>query len=82
MLSLFPMTSRVEITDAFKLTNPIFAELAEATNAAKYKYMMLDNINYANVTDGFKLLYPELVFNKITAEEMAQKLSELALKNK
>jgi len=81
IMNNIPLSPRVEITEEFKAKNPIFVELIEVSKDVKYKYMNLDTINYANVTDAFKTLYPELVFNRITPEEMAKKLSEIASKN-
>lgn len=76
-----PLSPKVIITDEFRQKNPIMAELIDALKGAKYNYLLLDSINYGNVTDSFKTLYPELIYNKITPAEMAKKLSEIAGKN-
>lgn len=81
IMNNIPLSPKVKITDEFKAKNPIYVELIELSKNVKYKYMNLDTINYANVTDAFKTLYPELVFNKLTPEGMAKKLSEIADKN-
>ena len=75
-----PLTARVKISDDYKAKNPLASQLIEMTAAAKYKYSYLDDVANSNVIEAFKTLYPELVYNKITAEQMAKKLSDLAAK--
>jgi raffinose/stachyose/melibiose transport system substrate-binding protein len=80
--SVMPLTNLVKITDDFKQKNPLFAETIDLGLNAKNKYASFDVINYGNITDVWKTLYPELVFNKSTAEQIAKKLSDVAAKNK
>ena len=81
ILKFIPMSPTVEISDEFKADNRLFVELIEARRAAENSYLMFDLINHANVTDAFSTLYPELIFDKITAEEMAAELTKIAEKN-
>ncbi|MGI6084732.1 MAG: ABC transporter substrate-binding protein [Acetivibrionales bacterium] len=82
MNSVTPLTENVAPSEEFKEKFPLFMEINDFAGKAKYNYKFFDTINYANVTDAWKTLYPELVFNKATAEEVAKKLSEVAAKNK
>jgi len=79
---IFPLTDKVPISEELKQTNPLVAETASVGLKAKYNYMFFDVISQANVIDTFAKLYPELAFEKITAEEMVVKLTEAAAKNK
>jgi raffinose/stachyose/melibiose transport system substrate-binding protein len=79
---IMPLTDKVKITDEFKVKNPLVVETIEAGLKAKNKYQFFDIISYANVIDTFSKVYPELAYNKVTAEQMAKKLSDAAAKNK
>ena len=80
--SVPPLSSTVTVSDEFKQKNPLLAELINANSQAKLRYKNLDTIDYANVTDTFANIYPALTMNKLTAEQVAKKLSEAAEKNK
>lgn len=80
--STMPLTANVKPSDEFKQKNPLFMASVELGGQAKSKFANLDSINFANVTDAWKTFYPELNFNKATAEEIAKKLSAIAEKNK
>lgn len=80
--SVPPLSPTVTVSDEFKQKNPVLAELINANSQAKLRYKNLDTIDYANVTDTFANLYPALAMNKLTAEQVAKKLSEAAEKNK
>lgn len=80
--STMPLTVNVKPSDEFKQKNPLFMANVELGGQAKNKFANLDALNFANVTEAWKTLYPELNFNKATAEEMAKKLSTIAEKNK
>ncbi|PYG88247.1 raffinose/stachyose/melibiose transport system substrate-binding protein [Ruminiclostridium sufflavum DSM 19573] len=79
--SVIPLSPTVNISDEFKEKNPILAELINANSSIKYRYLEMDNIDYANVTDAFANLYPALAMNKMTAEQVVQQLNETAAKN-
>jgi raffinose/stachyose/melibiose transport system substrate-binding protein len=74
----FPLSPKVKVTDAIKKSNPLFADLLETSSKAKYRYVFFDEINYPVLLDQFSQLYPALAMGKITAEEMAKKLDEVA----
>lgn len=80
--NVLPVSDKVQPSDQFKQKYPLFVETINVGNSAKIKYQYFDNIVYTNVTDAWKNLYPELAFNKMTAEQFAKKLSETASKNK
>lgn len=82
MNSVTPLTENVQPSEEFKQKYPLFIEINDFAGKAKYNYKFFDTINYANVTDSWKTVYPELVFNKATAEDVAKKLGEIASKNK
>jgi raffinose/stachyose/melibiose transport system substrate-binding protein len=81
LISLPPLSPKVKITDEFKQKNPVLAELVAANLQVKYRYKFFDNIDYANVTSEFANLFPALALNKMTAEQVAKNLSDLASKN-
>ena len=81
MVGFFP-SAKVEIPEAFKASNPIFADYVDESNAATTKFLYFDIQSYPSVVDAFGQLYPELANGNITAEEMAAKLDEAAAKNK
>ncbi len=80
--NVLPVSDKVQPSEEFKQKYPLFVETIEVGNSAKLKYQYFDTLVFPNVTDAWKNLYPELVFNKITAEEMAKKLTDIAAKNK
>ncbi|MZQ81108.1 extracellular solute-binding protein [Paenibacillus sp. 5J-6] len=80
--STMPLTVNVKPSDEFKQKNPLFMANVELGGQAKNKFANLDSLNFANVTEAWKTLYPELNFNKATAEEIAKKLSTTGEKNK
>ncbi|BFT70676.1 ABC transporter substrate-binding protein [Paenibacillus sp. P36] len=80
--STMPLTVNVKPSDEFKQKNPLFMANVELGGQAKNKFANLDALNFANVTEAWKTLYPELNFNKATAEEIAKRLSNTAEKNK
>jgi raffinose/stachyose/melibiose transport system substrate-binding protein len=80
--NVLPVSDKVQPSDAFKQKYPLFVETINVGNSAKVKYQYFDTIVFPNVTDAWKNLYPELVFNKATAEEVAKELTETAAKNK
>lgn len=80
--NVLPVSDKVQPSDAFKQKYPLFVETIDVGNKATVKYQYFDTIVFPNVTDAWRNLYPELAFNKVTAEQMAKKLTETALKNK
>ncbi len=80
--NVLPVSDQVQPSDEFQQKYPLFVETIDVGNNAKVKYQYFDNIVYPNVTDAWKSFYPELAFNKLTAEQFAKKLTETASKNK
>lgn len=80
--NVMPVSDKVQPSDVFKQKYPLFVETIAVSNKAKVFYQFFDAIVFANITDAWKTLYPELVFNKSTPEQMAKKLTEIAAKNK
>lgn len=76
-----PLSPNVVPSEEFKQKNPIYMELLDASKVIKYKYDYMDNLFQPNVVDAFQNLYPLLIYNKLTPEEMAKRLTELAGKN-
>lgn len=77
-----PISDKVVPSDAFKQKYPLFVETIDVGNNSKINYQIFDSLVHPNVTDAWKSLYPELSFNKATAEEMAKKLTDTSAKNK
>ena len=48
----------------------------------KWTYKTMNKLAYENLTyDGFSNLYPELIYDRITPEEMVLKMNEISEKN-
>ncbi len=73
---VLPLTENVEITDAYKAENPLLAELLEISGDAKYTFGNIDNQAYSSVVDEFAIRYPELAYDEITPEQMADYLTK------
>lgn len=80
--NVLPVSDKVQPSEEFKQKYPVFVETIDVGNSAKVKYQYFDTIVFPNVTDTWKNLYPELAFDKLTAEQFAKKLTEVAAKNK
>ncbi|WP_217593550.1 extracellular solute-binding protein [Cohnella sp. GbtcB17] len=80
--NVVPVSDQVQPSEELKQKYPLLVESIAVGNQSQVHYGSLDSIVYPNVTDAWKLLYPELVFGKSTAEEIAKKLSDIAAKNK
>ncbi len=77
-----PTGPKVEISDAYRQANPLVAQLVDLISQAKWTYKTMNKLAYENLTyDGFSTLYPELIYDKITADEMAQEMTAISLKN-
>lgn len=74
-----PLTDQIELSEEFKKEKPLVVEHIELGGQAKYTFKTLDVTAYPIVIDCFAKLYPELVYDEITPEEFAQKLTEAAL---
>lgn len=83
VLGNYPDNPLVQFTDEQKAQARLFIESVDVTNSAKTHIKQnYQAAWFTNVTDAFTTLYPELIFDKITPEQLAQKLTELAQKNK
>ncbi len=78
--NVMPVSDKVQPSDAFKQKYPLFVETIDAGTKSKVTYQLFDTIVFTNVTDAWKTVYPELNFNKVTAEQVAKKLTETAAK--
>jgi fucose transport system substrate-binding protein len=79
--SVIPASPLVPITEEFSAENELFSQLIELIPQADYSFRTFDTISYASVIDAFGVNYPEMVFDSITPEEMAKKLTLAAQKN-
>ncbi len=80
--NMLPASPMLVISAEFKKNNPLFSELIEKSGTTVMQYQTFDQTAYASVVDAFGVYYPEMVFDSITPEEMAKKLTEAALKSK
>lgn len=80
--NVMPVSDKVQPSDAFKQKYPLFVETIDVGTKSKVTYQLFDTIVFTNVTDAWKTVYPELTFNKVTAEQVAKKLTETAAKYK
>ena len=79
--NVVPVSDQVKPSNELKQKYPLLVESINVGNQSYVHYGSFDSIVYPNVTDAWKLLYPELVFNKATAEEIATNLSLIAAKS-
>lgn len=79
---VLPLTENVEITDEFKAANPLIADLLDLSSQADYMFGSFDNNAYESVINEFAVLYPQLAYDEITAEDMATALTEAIKRNK
>ncbi len=77
-----PTGPKVVISDEYRAANPIVAQLVDLISQAKWTYKTMNKLAYENLTyDGFSTLYPELIYEKITPEEMAAEMTTISMKN-
>jgi raffinose/stachyose/melibiose transport system substrate-binding protein len=80
-LGVFP-DAPVTFTDAQKAEAPLLIDAINVTSSAKLKILQnYQSAWYTNVCDSFTTLYPQLIYNKITPEDFAKQLTEIAQKN-
>lgn len=78
----FPIGPMVEISAEYKAKNPLMGDLVELLGKAKWTYKTMNKLAYPNlVYDGFQTMYPELIYNRITAEQMVVKMTEVSKRN-
>lgn len=80
--NVMPVSDKVQPSDAFKQKYPLFEETIDVGNKSKVNYQLFDAIVFPNVTNAWKTVYPEFVFNKSTAEQVAKKLTDIEAKSK
>lgn len=77
-----PTGPKVEISEEYRAANPLVSQLVDLIPQAKYTYKTMNKLAYENLTyDGFATLYPELIYNKITPEEMVVEMTDISMKN-
>lgn len=77
-----PTGPMVELTEEYRAANPLTAEIVDLLKETKWTYKTMNKLAYENLTyDGFSNLYPELVSDRITPEEMVLKMNEISQKN-
>lgn len=77
-----PVGPKVEISEEYRASNPLVAQLVDLIPQAEYTYKTMNKLAFENLTyDGFSTLYPELIYDKITPEEMVAEMTKISLKN-
>lgn len=77
-----PVGPKVELTDEYREENPLTAQIVDLLAEAKYTYKTMNKLAYENLTyDGFSSLYPALVYDQITVDEMIQQMNDISAKN-
>lgn len=77
-----PTGPKVEISAEYREKNPLVAQLVDLIPQAQWKYKTMNKLAYENLTyDGFSTLYPELIYDKITPEEMVVEMTNISMKN-
>lgn len=82
MIGTMPVSTNIEIPQDIAKKHPLVAELISLANGAKYKYNNYQGLWYPNTLDELSTDYPALATGKMTPEEFANKLTEVANKNK
>jgi len=72
---------KISFSDTYKQDNALFVSLFEQANQAKYKFNVGDNLWYANTIDAIGNNAPLLAQNKMTPEQYADALTQLAANN-
>jgi len=72
----FPDSPKVEITEELMEKKPLMAELWNMHKKAEKTTNLIGNVWYANVTETFSTLLPNLVSGAITPEELVAELEE------
>ncbi len=81
LAGVLPLTSNVEMSEDYRQKNPIVVEFVSLLGGLNCKYQTIDTISYTTAMNGLSTLYPELASGALSAEQMAQKLDELAAKD-
>lgn len=82
MIGTMPVSTNIEIPQDMAKKHPLVADLISLANGAKYKYNNYQGLWYPNTLDELSTDYPALATGKMTPEEFAKKLTEVANKNK
>lgn len=77
-----PLTANVEISEEYKAANGLVADLITISGDAEYGFENIDNTAYPSVVGEFALNYPDLVYDGITPEKMAETLTKAVSKSK
>lgn len=80
--SNYPDNPTVKLSDSVKEKQALLAQLYELEVGAQNKIVDYQSQWYPNICDAFTTLYPELIFDKVTPEDIAKKFNELSGKNK
>lgn len=78
---VLPLTSNVEMSDAFKSENPLVVEFVSQLAGLKYQYKTIDAISYPTALDALSRMYPELADGSITVEDFVKGLDDAAKKD-
>ncbi|TFE23326.1 ABC transporter substrate-binding protein [Cohnella luojiensis] len=81
MTGIIPVSSKAVVPEEFNKENPLVGRMLELTTKAKYQFGENQANWYQNTLDTLSRLLPELAFDKITPEDFAKKLEEVAKKN-
>ena len=77
-----PVGPKVELTEEYREENPLTAQIVDLMGEAEYTYKTMNKLAYENLTyDGFSSLYPALVYDQITVDEMIQQMNDISAKN-
>ncbi len=77
-----PLTSEVQMSDEYKKSNPLVAQLISLSGNAKFMFNSIDQISYAGVITEMSKDYPSLVSGDMSVQDMTTAMTEAASKNK
>ena len=75
-----PVNPEVDLQGQLKQENPLMYAMLEAAKGAKIKIKDYQAMWYPAVYNEGSKLYPQLMYGKISPVEMAQQMTDLALK--
>ena len=75
------MNPDTPISDEYKASNPLVADLLSKVGDVKYQYQSIDAISYTTAVDALTPLYAQLADGTLSPEDMCKKLDEAAEKD-
>ena len=82
MTGIIPVSSKAVVPAEFNKENPLVGKMLDLSTKAKFNFGENQANWFQNTLDTLSRLLPELAFDKISPEDLAKQLEEVAHKNK